>query len=98
MDKLDLERGAEGDRAVGARRQRAIDELASLERQLDQAWPDPQRIGAELDAVERELAALRASVRALEGPRRSLDLVLGGVCAAALAFCVLVVYLLVGAM
>jgi hypothetical protein len=84
------------DRVEGRRLQRALDEIAFLERNLDQAWPDPRRIRAELEAGERELSALRAEVRVLEGPRRFVDLALSSAWAAAVAFWIVAACILVG--
>ena len=38
-------------RVEGRRLQRNLDDIAFLERKLDEAWPDPRRIRAELDAL-----------------------------------------------
>ena len=64
-----------------------MDELAKLEAELAAVWPDPCRVRAELDMGARELAAVRAELLELDGPRRSLDLVIAGSCLA-LAACV----------
>jgi hypothetical protein len=84
------------DRVESRRWQRTLDEIALLERKLDQAWPDPQRIRAELEAGERELSALRAEARALEGPRRFVDFAVAGAWAAAMAFWIMVACILAG--
>jgi hypothetical protein len=83
-----------GGRASGAAVERARDELAQLEAELANLWPDTLRIDAELAAGEVELSALRAEVSWLEGTRRRLDLSVSGILAALAAFCAVAVYLL----
>ena len=46
------------------------DEASVLERQVEELWPDPARVGEELDSAARELAKVRAEIRALDGPER----------------------------
>lgn len=84
------------DRVEGRRLQLALDEIALLEGKLDQAWPDPRRIRAELEAGERELSALRAEARALEWPGRFVDFALASAWVAAVAFWIVVACILAG--
>jgi len=84
------------DRVQGRRLQRVLDEVARVEHRLDQVWPDPRRIRAELEAGERELSALRAEARALDGPRRFVDLALASAWAVALAFWIVAIAILAG--
>ncbi len=58
---------------AGTRLQHVRDELARLEGELAAAWPDPARVRGDLEAGERELLALRAEARLLDGARRFAD-------------------------
>jgi len=86
--------GPAPERSASAGLQRARDELATLEAELANLWPDSRRIQVQLAAGERELAALRAEVQLLEGPRRFLDLTVAGILAALASICAIAVYLL----
>ena len=46
------------------------DEATRLEGQVEELWPDPARIDADLDSATRELATVRAEIRVLDGPER----------------------------
>lgn len=84
------------DGTMGRRLERVRDELAIVEAKLAEAWPDPRRVRAELDAGERELIALRAEALDLEGPRRFLQFAVIVALAAAASFTVLLAYFLAG--
>jgi hypothetical protein len=84
------------DRTEGRRLQRTLDEIAILEPELEHVWPDSQRIRAELEAGERELSALRAEARELEGARRFADFALAGAWAAPVAFWIMIACILAG--
>ena len=85
--------GSAAERAAGARLERARDELATLEAELANLWPDTLRVEAELAAGGREVSALRAEVGRLEA-RRRLGMTLAGIVAALAGFCAIAVYIL----
>jgi hypothetical protein len=73
-----------------------VDELEALEGELAAVWPDPHRVRAELATGATELAALRAELDELDGPKRSLDFAIAGSCLALATFLVGVLWMLRG--
>ena len=46
------------------------DEAHVLERQVEDLWHEPVRVDEALEAAKRELAKVRAEIKALDGPER----------------------------
>jgi hypothetical protein len=55
---------------MSAQLQRVWDEAEALEQEIEELWPDPARLGEELDGGRRELARLEEEIRVLDGPAR----------------------------